>query len=353
MLVQFQPSKKENLHKISSKSIKLSRKYDLSQIRENQLRYEDKSVVLPKMKASISNIKISKPSIISLQSQSFHDFTGTVSTVSILSVPSFKLENKKTFANIENRKLISRLVSNHLQPNNSEHEINVLHYENDNPLENDLSQSRLKSSNTNWSSTDNINSIKMQDPYEIIRNIKYSWETDSWMPPSQRKKYNNKHEIKNIEWYGRKSHNCEIKYSWQVIGTSTQTSYGLLQDLLDDNDTRDNMSAYKMCNVKYSWQIIGISTQASLHNYNDEDYWNGMLLIPNKNYNENNIQIDNNETGCNKLQDYSAKYSEKKFKRCLILNNQQTQTFAEKEVQADTSDYYAKYSWHNLIKRYL
>ncbi|XP_050448748.1 uncharacterized protein LOC126850110 isoform X1 [Cataglyphis hispanica] len=265
MLVQFQLSKKKNLHKTSSKSIKLSRKYNLSQIRENQLRYEDKSVVLPKMEASISNIKISKSSVISLQSQSFHDFTDTVSTVSILSLPSFKLENKKTYANIENRKLVSRFVSNHLQSNNSEHEINVLHYGNDNLVENDLShfsQSYLKS-NTNWSSTDNINSInsiKMQDPYKIMRNIKYSWKTDNGMPPSQRKKYNNKHEIKNMEWYDRKPYNCKIKYSWQVIGTSTQTSCGLLQDLLDDTDTRDNMSAYKM----YMEQILEELTKQSL-----------------------------------------------------------------------------------------
>lgn len=158
-----------------------------------------------------------------------------------------------------------------------------------------------------------------------------------------------------MEWYGRKPYDCKIKYSWQAIGTSTQTSYSLLQDLLNDTDTKSNMSAYKICNIKYSWQIIGTSTQASLCaiNYNDQDYWNGMLLTPTKNYNENNIQIDNNETGCTKLQDHSAKYLEKRLKRYLILNNQQTQTFAEKEVQADTNDYYAKYSWHNLIKQCL
>ncbi|XP_070163260.1 putative leucine-rich repeat-containing protein DDB_G0290503 [Polyergus mexicanus] len=386
--MQFQPTKKdENLHKTSSKSIKLSRKCDLSQIRENQLRYKDKSVVMPKMEIpinNISNIKISKPSIISLQSQSFHDFTGTVSTVSLSSVPSFKLENKKTFANIENRRLVSRLESNYLQPNNSEYELNVLHYENDNSLENNLSHfspSHLKS-NINWSSTDNIGSIKMQDiieipankkrnrimeyatekrhkcpydPYDTIRNIKYSWATDSWMPSSQKKEYNKEREIKNMEWYGRKPYNCKIKYSWQAIGTSTQTSYSLLQDLLNDTDTKSNMSTYKICNIKYSWQIIGTSTQASLCtiNCNEQDYWNGMSLTPNKNYNGNNVQIDNNETGYTKLQDHSAKYSEKRLKRYLILNNQQTQTFAEKEVQADTNDYYAKYSWHNLIKQYL
>lgn len=376
------PSKEdENLHKISSKSIKLSRKCNLSQMKKSQIKYEDKSVVLPKIETPISNI-MSKSSIISLESPSFYDFTDTISTVSIVSVSSFKLENKKTLANIENReKLISK--SNHLQPNSSEYEINVLHYENDNLLEKNLShfsQSQLKSTNTNLSST-NINSINMQDtmgilsnkksnkiidnqctienryrwdPYEITRDIKYSWEADSWMPFSQRKKqYNNERKVRNIGWYGRKAYDCKIKYSWQVIGTSTQTSYSLLQDLLDDIDTEGNKSAYKMCNIKYSWQIIGISTQASLHNYNDQDYWNGMLLTPNKNYKENNIRIDNEKANCTKLQDHSANYSDKRLKRYLILNNQQTQTFAEKEVQADTSDYCAKYSWHNLIKQYL
>lgn len=377
------PSKKEkNLHKISSKLIKLSRKYNLSQIKKNQIKYENKSVVLPKIETSINNI-MSKSSIISLESQTFHDFTDTVSTASIMSVPSFKLENKKTFANIENReKLISRLASNHLQPNSSEYEINVLHYENDNLLEKNLShfsQSHLKSANINLSST-NINSVNMQDtmeilankksnkvidnqcitekrhkwdPYEIIHDTKYSWKADNWISSQERKQYNNECEIKNMGWYGKKPYDCKIKYSWQVIGTSTQTSHSLLQDLLNDIDAEDNKSAYKMCNIKYSWQIIGISTQTSLHNYNDQDYWNGILLMPNKNHNKNNIRIDNKKTDCTKLQDHSANYSEKRLKKYLILNNQQTQTFAEKEVQADTSDYYAKYSWHNLIKQYL
>lgn len=381
---ELPPSKKdENLHKISSKSIKLSRKCNLSQIKKNQTKYEDKSVVLPKIETPISNI-MNKSSIISLESQSFHDFTDTVSTVSTLSVSSFKLENKKTFANIENReKLISRLASNHLQPNSSEYEINVLHYENDNLLEKNtshFSQSQLKSTNTNLSFTNNIRSVNIQDtlgilankksnkiidnqcvtenhykwdPYKIIRD-KYSWEADSWMPSSRRKnQYNNEREVRNMGWYGRKPYDCKIKYSWQVIGTSTQTSYSLLQDLLDDVDAEGNKSAYKMCNIKYSWQIIGISTQASLHDYNDQDYWNGMLLTPNKNYNENNVRIDNKKIDYTKLQDHSANYSENRLKRYLILNNQQTQTFAEKEVQADTSDHCAKYSWHNLIKRYL
>lgn len=379
------PSKKdENLHKISSKSIKLSRKCNLPQIKKDQIKCEDKSVVLPKTETPINNI-MSKSSIISLESQSFHDFTDTVSTVSIVSVPSFKLEKKKTFANIENRgKLISRLASNHLQSNSSEYEINVLHYENDNLLEKNLShfsQSHLKSANINLPSTNNNSSVNMQDtmeilankksneiidnqcitekrhrwdPYEIVHDIKYSWEADNWMLSSQRRKqYNNEREIQNIGWYDRKPYDCKIKYSWQVIGTSTQTSHSLLQDLLNDIDIENNKSAYKMCNIKYSWQIIGISTQASLHNYNDQDYWNGMLLTPNKNYNENNIRIDNKKTDCTKLQDYLVNYSDKRLKRYLILNNQQTQTFAEKEIQADTSDYYAKYSWHNLIKQYL
>lgn len=325
------------MRRISSKSIKLSRKGDLLRRKGNRIKYDDESVASPRTETPINNI-MNKPSIISLQSQ----FTDTISTVSMLSMSSFQVKNEKTLANTENN---NRLVSNHLQPTNSELEINVLHYEDDNLLENSLSQSHFNFTDTNLFSTNNIRSIKMQD--EIIRDIKYSREVDNWMPSSsynQNKEYNNEREVKNMVCYGKKSYDCKIKYSWQVIGTGTQTSCSLLQDL--SNNHEDNKSAYKMCRVKYSWQIIGISTQASLDSYNDEDYWSGVLLTPNKNYNNVPTMFDNDET---KLQDYSGK----RLKRYLILNNQQTQTFAEKEVQADADDCNAKYSWHNLLKQYL
>lgn len=330
-------------------------------MKESQTKNEDISALLPKIDTSISNV-MNKP-IVSLPSQSFYDIVNAISTVSTLSLSASKIENKKTFANIINRvRSISNIASNHLHPNSSEYEINVLHYETDILSGNNFSQfvqSHLKP--TNWSSVYNCNSVKIQDDNNnfvnernAIKNYtrdkgeivdeKYSWEVDNWIPPSQRKKINNTRDIKVAEKNG--PYACGIKYSWQVIGMGTQTSYTLLQDLLNNMEDK---SAYKMC-IKYSWQIIGISTQASLHDYNDSDYWSGMLLTPSKNYNE--AEIDNNATDRAKLHDYT-KYPKGRLKKYLILNNQQTQTFAEKEIQADPSDCYAKYSWQDLIKQYL
>jgi len=357
----------KDLRKASSRSIKLSKKCDLSQMKESQMKYEDTLALLPKTETPISST-VNKP-VVSLPSQSFYDIVDTVSTVSTPSLTNFKVENKKTFANIVNRaKSISR-TSNH--SSNSEYEINVLHYENDILSRNNFpqfSQSQLKSTNTNWSSVYNCSSIKIQDDNNNLadeRNaaesytwdegkiagdtVKHSWKIDNWMLSSQRKEPDNAREIKIAETSGRSPYDCKIKYSWQVIGTGTQTSYTLLQDLL--NNMEDNKSAYKMCSIKYSWQIIGISTQVSLHDHNEPDYWSGMVLTPNKNYNDE-VKIGINETDRAKLHDH-VRYPEGRLKKYLILNNQQTQTFAEKEIQADPNDCYAKYSWHKLIKQYL
>ncbi|KAL6259728.1 hypothetical protein P5V15_009641 [Pogonomyrmex californicus] len=362
---QFESSANDqDLHKASSRSIELSRKCDLSRVKENQIKRRDMIAVLPKIEAPISSV-MSK-SAVSSESQSFHDIVNSISTVLPLSVSSLKIKNKRTFANIVKRKeSLSSVTSNHLHPTNSEYEINVLHYENDIPR-NDFShftQSHLKSTNTNWSFTDDYSLTKIQN-YDFTKeknvmenkakaahDIKYSCEINNWILPSQREERDSICETKIIGKNGRNPYDCKIKYSWQVIGTSTQTSYSLLQDLLNNSDIEDhNRNIYKM-RIKYSWQIIGMSTQASLHSCSDPDYWNGILLAPNKNCNENEAQIGNNETVA-KPRDH-VKYLEKRSKKYLILNNQQTQTFAEKEIQADTSDCNAKYSWHNLIKQYL
>lgn len=369
VLLQSEPlTDGKDLHKASSRSIKLSRKCDLLQMKESQTKHKDTFALSPKIVA-ISSV-MNKP-VVSLPSQSFHDIANTISTVSILSsMSSFKTENKKSFGNIVNRKkLVSSTSSNHLHSSNSEYEINVLHYENDILPGNNFpqfAQSHLKSINTKWSSAHNCNAAKIQadndnlaDKRNVIKrhkwnedktanDIKYSREIDNWMPPSQREE-SDAREIKIIKRNGKHPYDCKIKYSWQVIGTSTQTSYTLLQDLL--NSDMEDKSAYKMCSIKYSWQIVGISTQASLHDYNDQDYWSGILLTPNKNCDANIVKIDNYEKD-DKLQDY-ARYPEKKLEKYLILNNQQTQTFSEKEIQADPNDSHAKYSWHDLIKQYL
>lgn len=363
VLTQSEPlTDDKNLRKASSRSIKLSRKCNLSQMKESQAKHEDISALLPKIDTP-SNSAMNKP-IVSLPRQSLYNIVYTASTISTLSTS--KIENKRTFANITNRaKSISNIASNHLHPSSSEYEINVLHYENDILSGNNFSQfvqSHLKS---NWSSAHNRSSTKIQDDNNNFVNErnaienhaldegkkngvgeKYSWEIDNWVSSSQRKKFYNARDIKIAERNGRSPYSCRIKYSWQVIGMGTQTSYTLLQDLLNNTEEK---SAYKMC-IKYSWQIIGISTQASLHDYNDSDYWSGVLLTPNKNYNE--AEIGNNATDHAKLHDY-MRYPEGKLKKYLILNNQQTQTFAEKEIQADPCDCYAKYSWQDLIKQYL
>ncbi|KAL0099114.1 hypothetical protein PUN28_020276 [Cardiocondyla obscurior] len=356
----------KDLRKISSRSIKLSRKCNLPQMKESQTKHENISPPLPKIETLVSSVA-NKPDL--SPSQSFYDMISTASTASASSLSSFKIEKMKTFVNIVNRERPrSDITSNHLYPSNSEYEINVLHYENDITSGNNISQlaqSHLKSINTDLSSTYNFHSTEnhdnnfanqqsamkslTRDKDKTKSNVKYSWETDNWVPPSQRKGLDNPREMKIAEKNGENPYRCKIKYSWQVIGIGTQTSHTLLQNLL--NNVGDNKSAYKM-RVKYSWQIIGTSTQASLNDYNDPDYWNGILLTPSKNYNRNETEISNNKANRVKLYGFTRS-SEERLKKCLILSNQQTQTFADKEIQADPTDCYAKYSWHHLIKQYL
>ncbi|KYN13070.1 Cytokine receptor-like factor 3 [Trachymyrmex cornetzi] len=289
VLVQPESLTNKDLHKASSRSIKLSRKCDLSQIEERQIKHEAMFTLLPKIETPINNVM--GKAVVSSPSQSFYDTIDTTSTVSTQSVSSLKIRNKKTFPNIMNKeKSIPSLASNHLHPSTSEYEINVLHYENDILSGNNFpqfAQSHLKSTNTNCSlvkiqngnTANERNAIKSNkgDEDKIISDIKYSWEMKDWMSPSQRKKYDNAH----------------------------------------------NKSSYKRCSIKYSWQIIGISTQASLQDCNDSDYWSGILLTPSKNYNENKAEIDNNEID-HAEQDY-VRYSKGKLKKYLILNNHMEQ----------------------------
>ncbi|XP_011140601.1 uncharacterized protein LOC105183880 [Harpegnathos saltator] len=374
-LGQLEPlASDEGLHKASSRSIQLSRKCNMSQLKGGHAEDEDKLAVVPKIETPIS-IVMMKPQIVSMPSDTFYDITDTVSTVSTSSGSSFKVGSKRMFTNIGNRKErpVSTVASHHLHPTNSEYEINVLHYENDIlSSENKSPQfatSLLNSADTNWRPVEDTSSARMQDNAESlndeqgvsssyrkqeadrdIRDAKCSWEAlDRWMPsPSWRR--DNLRGLRYLDMYHGKPYDCCIKYSWQVIGTSTQTSYSLLQNLVSDSNAEDREdSPYGMCSVKYSWQIIGTSTQATLHDCNDPDYWKGMLLAPNKMY-KSSSQVDKERD--DKPRDH-ARCPGRKLKRCLILNNQQTQTFAEKNIQADVNDYYyAKYSWHNLIKQF-
>lgn len=369
-------TKDKKLHKTSSRSIQLSRKYDMSRSKD-QMKVGNELAIVPKVESPISNIT-SKLQIVSMPGDRFYNITDTISTISTSSVSSydrFDIENNTTFTNIGNRqKSIPKVTSSLLCSFNSEHEINVLHYENDISSGNKFSYFAtplLNSNDTNWRLVRNTNSTKINDNMEnlndkqhlledqqkqdmskAIRNIKYSWETiDSWIS-ARRREYNNLRVQQYLGMYNEKPHDRRIKYSWQIVGTSTQTSHSLLQELLNDSITEDHESPYKMCSIKYSWQVIGTSTQACLHDYNDSDYWKGTLLTPNRNYNKSSFRMGDSE-GDVESRDH-AKYPKTKSKRYLILNNQQTQTFAEKNVQADVNDYYyAKYSWHNLIKKCL
>jgi len=170
------------LHKASSRSIKLSRKCDLSQIKESQSKHKNIFAILPKLEASNNNV-INKP-VVSLPSQSFYNIVDTISTVSTQSMSSFKIKNKKTFANIVNReKSVHSTVSNHLHPSNSEYEINVLHYENDILSKNNIpqfAQSHLKSTNTNWSSAYNCSLAGIQNDNNNFANERNAIKCHRW-----------------------------------------------------------------------------------------------------------------------------------------------------------------------------
>lgn len=196
--------------------------------------------------------------------------------------------------------------------------------------------------------------------------IKYSWQdVTSWVPPSQKNKItcNTEENNKNHRQSDKMNLSCKIKYSWQIVGTSTQTSQTLIQTLLSENDCNfgvyNEVMPYDLkkneqkvrCSIKYSWEIIGISTQTSLVKDDfDKDYWKGTIITPSEQYHERKINFwqDNAEEriksyGSNGL--YKIKY--------IILNNEATQTFTEKENQTDLTDCRATYSWQNLIRKHL
>ncbi|XP_015184868.1 PREDICTED: uncharacterized protein LOC107070844 [Polistes dominula] len=148
--------------------------------------------------------------------------------------------------------------------------------------------------------------------------------------------------------YMKADYDCKIKYSWQIIGTSSQTSKVLLDNILEENQRQFSNNK---CEVKYSWQIIGTGTQVALENNNDADYWNGVIFSPNIHRYENTVVIDENNKNTYNYNGLCEKQACRK--KCLILNNQYTQTLAEKNIQTDVIDSKAKYSWENLILQHL
>ncbi|XP_035735260.1 uncharacterized protein LOC118447438 [Vespa mandarinia] len=147
---------------------------------------------------------------------------------------------------------------------------------------------------------------------------------------------------------------CKIKYSWQIIGTSSQTSKVLLHNDLEENQSQfsnhnDKSSTYK-CEIKYSWQIVGTGTQVALQNSNDTDYWTGVIFSPSIHRNRKSFIDEENKKTCNEIDWCKLQGCKKK---CIILNNQCIQTLAEKKTQTDILDCNVKYSWQNLILRHL
>ena len=186
-----------------------------------------------------------------------------------------------------------------------------------------LSSSINESNKTSIKFKDNKNKLDCQ--------IKYSWQDiKNWMSPQEK-------EIIKLE---NKHYDCKKTYSWQILGTSTQTSEQLLQNI-DENYDNEKYQ----CKVKYSWQIVGKSTQASINDYENysnvnEDYWRGVILSPRKNHHKRN-EIE------------APKEFSKPGNKILILYCQGTQTLSDKKTQTDLTDCRVTYSWENLINQHL
>lgn len=124
---------------------------------------------------------------------------------------------------------------------------------------------------------------------------------------------------------------CRIKYSWQVLGRSSQTSRTLLESLAKENVEEE--SVYD-CSIKYSWQIIGIATQTSKRDFSVSECRSIVSILSPK---LNPIRHDVKETS-NALPATIWRNGKKFF----VLNNQCTQTSAHKESQTNCIEIHVK-----------
>lgn len=194
-------------------------------------------------------------------------------------------------------------------------------------IKNTYKKKSASSSSSFSENHDNEKQIKLLN-YEIDNqpyDIKYSWQDfENWISPSEKnKKLNNK------------KSQLEIKYSWQIIGMSAQTSETLINNY-DINNKKPE------CKIKYSWQIIGTETQASMSNFSsleESNYWDGKILT--SSCKKNSLYSDNNNHDNFKNNNYR------------ILYNESIQTSADKILQTELTDCRVKYSWQNLTKPYL
>ncbi|XP_076182990.1 uncharacterized protein LOC143154853 [Ptiloglossa arizonensis] len=130
--------------------------------------------------------------------------------------------------------------------------------------------------------------------------------------------------------FSKNEYPCRIKYSWQVVGVSSQTSRTLLENLIKENDLDDEL--VHDCCIKYSWQIIGSTTQTSKTDFTVSECRSILSFIsPKPN------AICNVVKGTIKPLPMTIRRNGKRF---FVLNNQCTQTFAHKENQTNFADIY-------------
>ncbi|CAK9834388.1 hypothetical protein ANTRET_LOCUS10925 [Anthophora retusa] len=153
--------------------------------------------------------------------------------------------------------------------------------------------------------------------------------------------------LQKIERY----HPCRIKYSWQVVGTSSQTSQTLLANLAKKKEKEkeeeegsaldDDESMVRSCSVKYSWQIIGITTQTCAKDFTVEECRSAVSFLSART--ENRGGDDRNNSNAKDTSGESAARIGtfwRNGKRFIVLNNQCTQTFAHKENQTVFTELY-------------
>ncbi|XP_076756838.1 uncharacterized protein LOC143426959 [Xylocopa sonorina] len=129
---------------------------------------------------------------------------------------------------------------------------------------------------------------------------------------------------------------CGIKYSWQVIGTSSQTSRTLLESLIKEKSIHDDESRFD-CSVKYSWQIIGIATQTSRRDLAAMGCHSAISFLSAKP--NTTPRRDVKETA----NEAPIATVWRKGKRYIVLHNQSTQTFAHKDSQTVFMEFYKDY----------
>ncbi|CAK9817687.1 hypothetical protein ANTQUA_LOCUS9526 [Anthophora quadrimaculata] len=151
--------------------------------------------------------------------------------------------------------------------------------------------------------------------------------------------------LQKIERY----HPCRIKYSWQVVGTSSQTSETLLANLAKEKEKEkeeggaldDDESMVRSCSVKYSWQIIGITTQTCAKDFTVEGCRSAVSFLSARTENRGGYGC-NNSNAKDTSSESAARVGTfwRNGKRFIVLNNQCTQTFAHKENQTVFTELY-------------